>query len=165
MVSLEPINPVSHREIVNDWLRRPHVARWWGNPNERILEFDVTPANEHALIALNGVAVGYIRWESVDRETLDALGLSEIPDDAIDVDVFIGEPQKLGLGLAPLALKALMARLKTTTSAPLMGLCTSIENERAINAFKKAGFQKYSKYDDPESGPCWVFVRPLREPA
>jgi GNAT superfamily N-acetyltransferase len=31
-VRLEPFDPESHADLVAEWLQRPHVAEWWGDP-------------------------------------------------------------------------------------------------------------------------------------
>ncbi len=162
LISLQQVDPSAHRETLKKWLYCSHVARWWGDPVERIRQLDETLASEHAIIELDETPIGYIRWQTVDRETLDAVGLDCIPDGAIDIDLFIGQMEMLGRGLAAIALNDLIQRLVRETTSPLAGLCTSIENHRAIRAFEKAGFQKRIQYDDPTYGRCWVLVRPLR---
>jgi len=42
------------------------------------------------LIATRNVVVGYMRWQVVDLEALDSIGLSEIPSNAVDIDFLLG---------------------------------------------------------------------------
>ena len=65
----------------------------------------------HAIIASQGVPVGYIRWQQVNRETLDSLGLHEIPSNSVDVELLLGEREDGGKGLGPHALAVLITRL------------------------------------------------------
>ena len=62
--------------------------------------------------------VGYIRWQYVDRETLDSLGLRDIPENSVDADILIGERGDVGKGTGPLALTCAGGR---TASRPARG--------------------------------------------
>lgn len=149
------------RARIAAWLARPHVAQWWGDPALRLAQVEQTPPDQHAFILCAGAPIGYLRWEVVDRAALDSVGLSEIPDGSIDIDIFIGATERLETGVGPAALERLALRFEQTTAAPLAGLCTSVENNRAIRAFEKAGFSRLTRYDDPLFGPCHVMARRL----
>jgi RimJ/RimL family protein N-acetyltransferase len=161
-ITLEPVDPERHGELFREWLSRPHVTRWWGDMGWRAEQFLETPADEHALIVLDGRPVGYLRWQEVDREDLDAVGLDEIPDGAIDMDILLGEADERGRGVGVRALELVVERLERTTRAPLAGLCTSTANDRAIRAFEKAGFRKLKRFKEETFGEMWVLVRELR---
>lgn len=161
-IRLAPFDDETHRDLVTDWLRLPHVARWWGAPEKTVPSLDRRPDTPHAIIVEGDVPIGYLRWQTVHRDDLDAVGLTTVPDGSIDIDIFIGPPEKLGQGLGGQALEILIARLTATTDAPLAGLCTAIDNTVAIRAYEKAGFKKLRQFDDPEYGRCWVMARWLR---
>ena len=161
MVTLQPVISTEHRPLIAEWLRQPHVTQWWGDPDERLQQFEVTPASDHRLIAADNIPVGYIRWQTVDRAVLDAVGLTDIPTGAVDIDLFIGEPEKTGQAIGPGALELLIKILEATTKTPLAGLTTSQDNARALRAFEKSGFRRHLRYNDPAFGTCWVLVRPL----
>lgn len=160
-IKLVKIDPQRHRALIASWLEAAHVAKWWGDANGRLRQFDATPSSAHALIELEGRPVGYIRWEEVDRAMLESVGLTEVPDGAIDIDILLGDPGATGRGIGPRALDLLATRLERTTTAPVAGLCTSVRNERALKAFAKCGFVRLTRYDDPTYGLCWVLVRRL----
>ena len=160
-VTLEPVDPERHAELFREWLGRSHVTRWWGDMALRAEQFLETPADGHALIAVGGRPVGYVRWQEVDREDLDAVGLTEIPDEAIDMDIFLGEADERGRGIGVRALELVVERLERTTRAPLAGLCTSTKNDRAIRAFEKAGFRKLKRFEEETFGEMWVLIREL----
>ena len=161
-IELLPIDPARDRNRIAEWLAAPFVSRWWGDPAARLKQFDATPAENHALIARGGVPIGYLRWETVSLEELAAVGLSDIPENAADVDIFIGSSGEAGRGAGPHALQLLFDRLRATTRAPMAGLCTSVDNHHAQAAFAKAGCTRLTQYDDPDYGPCFVFARQLR---
>jgi len=162
MIDLINTDRARDRRHMETWLSRPHVSKWWGDPAHRLAFFETTAADGQAIIAQNGAPIGYVSWEVVDMDDLHAVGLDDIPEGSIDIDIFIGEPDALGQGAGPAALEILADRLQKTTSAPLLGLCTSVENKRAQAAFGKAGFSRTASFDDPEYGPCYVYTRPLR---
>lgn len=161
MITLLPVRP-AHRETIADWLHSDHVSKWWGDPVERLKQFDDTGPDNHALIARHDQPIGYVCWEMVDPEALAAVGLDAIPPRSIDIDIFIGSSDETNRGAGPAALERLFARLAETTDAPLAGLCTSVKNVRAHRAFRRAGCERLTDFDDPLYGPCHVFVRYLR---
>ena len=161
-VRLRPYDRDAHRDLVVGWLNEAHVVRWWGRPEDTVPRLEREPDAPHALIEENGVPVGYLRWQRVGRQDLDAVGLQAVPDGSIDIDIFIGPPEKLGQGLGGQALEVLVAHLTEATDAQLAGLCTGVDNHHAIRAYEKAGFAKLQQFDDPVYGPCWVMARWLR---
>ena len=162
LITLEPFAE-SHLHLLSSWLHRPHVAPWYPEPGENVAWAANPPeGGAQAIIACEVRPVGYIRWQVVDRETLDSVGLHWIPSNAVDVDLLLGEPQYLGRGLGPLALEVLVARLQSNTALPLVGLTSSIANIHAHRAFEKAGFSIWGQYSPATFGPCHLFVRPLR---
>lgn len=161
-VSLEPVSWARDRERLAGWLASPAVSRWWGDPQDCLEEIRRTGDDGHALIALDGLAIGYIRWQAVARKTLDEVGLGDIADGSIDIDLFIGEAGQRGRGLATHVLTLLIERLARDTQAPAAGLCVSVDNHAAIRAYRKAGFEQAARFDDPTFGPCFVFLRALR---
>lgn len=162
MISLFPVSSKLHRSLVEEWLNEKHVAQWWGDPMVRLEQFDQTPASGHRIIACDGVPIGYVRWEQVDPMTLAQAGLSDIPEDAIDMDIFIGDASMCGLGLGPKALRLAFHHLGAFTNAPLVGLCTSVQNTRAQAAFAAAGCRQMMQYEDPEFGQCFVYAKSLK---
>ena len=135
-------------------VRRPedHVA-WARSP---------PPGGSHAIIAVAGLPVGYLRWQRACRETLDTLGLSEIPENSVDVDLFLGERSWLGKGIGPKALALLLALLRDDASIALVGVSTSVENVSARRAFEKAGFRVSRQYSPPRFGACYLLLASLR---
>jgi|GEM_PF-457749 len=163
MIQLISVEPNQHRDLFEIWVRSEHVARWWGDPAMRLSQFDDTSGPDNAIIALDGTPIGYIRWEVVDPDALAAIGLRDIPPGSIDMDICIGDPGRVGRGVGPAALSLAFVHLKSKSRAPLVGLCTSVENAVAHRAFQKAGCSRHARFDDDTFGSCWVFVRRLRE--
>jgi RimJ/RimL family protein N-acetyltransferase len=150
-------------DLLSRWLVAPHVARWYPEPQEH-LDWAIHPpaGGERALIAADGVQVGYLRWQVVSRNVLDSVGLYEIPENSIDIDILIGEAAYLGQGVGPQALQKLIEHLQNKPSIPLLGLTTSIHNHAAHRAFGKAGFSILRQYNPPGYGPCHLMIKNLR---
>ena len=149
------------------WLRTPAVAPWYPNPAADLALAQSPPPGAHrALIVFDGQPVGFIRWQFVDRQTLDALGLPEVPDNAVDVDLLIGEPAALGHGVGPRVLDLLAGELARDPLVPMLGLTSAPANTRAHRGFLKAGFAFARTYhpDGPERAEMFLFLRDLRVP-
>jgi aminoglycoside 6'-N-acetyltransferase len=161
-VSLEPFG-CSQVSTLAAWLRRPHVARWYPASDDNIAWATNPPqGGSQALIVCNARPVGYIRWQIVDRETLDAVGLHNVPSNSVDVDLLLGELEHVGKGVGPAALELLVGRLRTDPTLPPVGLTSSVENVRAHRAFEKSGFHVAQQYTPAGFGQCYLFVRTLR---
>jgi len=132
-------------------------------PEENIAWATNPPASgSHALIVRESEPVGYLRWQIVSREILDAVGLNDIPTNAVDVDLMVGEPQYVGKGVGPAALQILVGRLRADPALPLVGLTSSVENVYAHKAFEKAGFRIARQYTPEGFGLCHLFVQLLQ---
>lgn len=164
-VRLENFNAELHLQRFRRWLRQPYVARWWGDPGE-LLDVPLGRSKEtHAVIVADGAPVGYLCWQVPPRDELEAAGLTDLPEDLVDIDIMIGEPEATGHGVGPRALELLLARLRTDPSVSWAGLATSVKNERAIRAFEKVGFRLFRVFQDPEAGPCRYMVASVAERA
>ncbi len=81
----------------------------------------------------------------------------DVPDDLVDIDILIGEPEFLGRGVGPRALVLVLAKLRGE-GVGFAGLGTSTSNRAAIRAFEKAGFRTFRDFEDPEFGTCRYLV-------
>lgn len=163
MIHLIPVTRNRHRSLFARWVASDRVARWWGDPTFRLDQFDATPGQTHAIIAQDSVPVGYLRWEVADPAALAAIGLLGIPEGSVDMDILIGEPERAGRGAGPAALEVVFDHLRSNTTVPLVGLCTSVSNTIAHRAFEKVGCTRFARFDDDTFGPCWVYARYLDE--
>jgi aminoglycoside 6'-N-acetyltransferase len=160
-VALRPFEP-RHRALLERWLREPHVAPWYPHPDENLAWADAPPiGGAHAIIAAAGAEVGYLRWQRVDRATLDRLDLHEIPANSVDADILVGA-EGVGSGAGPAALIVLVEQLRADCAVPLVGLTTELANVRAHRAFGKAGFRIARQYRDPRLGLCYLMTVDLR---
>ena len=164
-IALRPVDGAVDRPMLARWLVMDHVRRWWGDPALNLADFDEMPAARHLIVVADGAPIGYIRWRHVRRQDLSETGVPVIPDGAVDIDLFIGEPEWLGRGAGSAALLLLLERLRADPPAPFASVSTSVQNARAIRAYEKAGFRRHLQYDDSDSGTSWIMLAPLRPPA
>jgi len=134
------------------------VARWWGDPRSTWESVSGWPVENCALIEADGILVGYICWRTPPEDELEAAGLADLPRGLVDIDLLIGEPELLGRGLGPRSLDLLVARLRADPLVRFAGVGTAVSNERAVRAFKKAGFRTVREFQDPELGRCSYMV-------
>ena len=109
------------------------------------------------MITADGERVGYLCWQTPSASELADAGLTDLPDDLVDIDILIGEPEFLGRGVGPRALVLLLAKLRGA-GVGFAGLGTSTSNRAAIRAFEKVGFRAFRDFEDPEFGPCRYMV-------
>jgi len=161
-VKLQPFT-TAHLGMLAEWLRRPHVARWYPEPAANLAWAEHPPDGGFQCIIARGAAeVGYMRWQYVDRETLDSLGLHDIPENSVDADILIGDLTEVGKGTGPLALEALTDELRRDPRVALIGLTTSVYNVHAHRGFERAGFRISRQYDPNGFGLCHLMIRNLR---
>jgi aminoglycoside 6'-N-acetyltransferase len=118
----------------------------------------------HAVIVADGVPVGYLCWQRPSQDELEAAGLTDLPEDLVDIDILIGESEAVGQGVGPRALGLLLDRLRADPLVSFAGVGTSVSNERAIRAFEKTGFRLFREFEDPECGPCRYMLIEIRDP-
>lgn len=113
------------------------------------------------MIVADGEPVGYVCWQTPSSSELEGVGLSDVPENLVDIDILIGEPEFRGRGVGSRALLLLLGNLRRK-GVRFAGLGTSSSNRTAIRAFEKAGFRPFRDFEDPEFGPCKYMVAQLR---
>ena len=137
--------------LVRRWLLEPHVRRWWDDgvqlpyPDAVIEGYRAALRGEdptyHHIALLDGVPAGMFQHYRIgdSPEYAAALGLDE---EAVGVDLFIGEAELVGRGHGPAMLRAFLRdvafpfhRIDVCVIGP------SVKNMAAIRAYEKAGFR------------------------
>jgi len=160
-ISLSPFSE-SHLELLEKWLASKHVARWFPEPEENISWATSPPKHSgHCIIQCRELSVGYLRWQCVDRDTLDSINLHHIPSNSADIDIFIGDGDFIGTGAGVESLIQLVDILRRKGNIPLAALTTSIKNVNAKKAFTKAEFTFDSHYTVEPYGDCILMTRSI----
>ena len=147
-------------DLVRRWLLEPHVERWWNDgvktpyPDAEIQEYrDAIQGNDPTyryLALIDTRPVGLLQHYRIadDPEYAAALALSE---DAVGVDIFIGEVELIGRGHgAPM-----LTQFLREVAFPFhhIGVCVigpSVKNLAAIRAYEKAGFRRQREVHVPD---------------
>lgn len=138
--------------LLEEWLDRPHVERWWRPDETTIPEtldaIEGRDPSDHYLILLDGRPVGMIQtylvsdhpeWEAILHTGKGVAG----------VDLLIGEEELVGRGFGPEILRAFVRDVvfaRPGTRACVAGV--EVGNARSLRAFEKAGFVPGVVYDE-----------------
>ncbi|MFH1763734.1 MAG: GNAT family N-acetyltransferase [Gemmatimonadota bacterium] len=160
-VQLIPFLAPRDLPLLRAWLDRPHVTRWWGDPEEALAHASQHPPAMHGIIALDGEPIGYVCWQSPSAEEIATAGLSALPPDHIDVDIFIGEEDCIGRGIGPQVLFMVLERLECA-GVSSVGLATDVDNQRARRAYEKAGFRICHVFEEGGRHMCYFTRVPTR---
>ena len=128
--------------LVEEWLRRDHVARWWRDDiAESLAEYRAAlegrEPTDHFMIVVDGCAIGMIQtylvsdypeWEEV----------VQVGEGVAGVDILIGEEDLIGRGLGP---QILAEFARDVITAPAVVATVEEPNRRSWRAFEKAGFR------------------------
>lgn len=132
--------------LVEEWLRQEHVALWWREPVEEAIEKRIAgieglrPTRQF-VIAVDGRPAGMIQtylvsdhpeWEAIVR----------VGEGVAGVDLVIGEPDLVGVGLGPQVLGAFVRDVVFADSS-VHAVVAAVEeaNRRSWRAFERAGFR------------------------
>ncbi|MAS14079.1 MAG: GNAT family N-acetyltransferase [Nitratireductor sp.] len=138
-----------HYPLLLDWLHRPHVRRWWGEPETELGYIrDMVEGRDSSrpfLILLDGDPIGYIQYwfvaDNRDPEILaDEPWVAELPHDAVGVDLSIGEEALLSRGIGSRSVNQMVQRLLDEGYTNIV-IDPERENSRAVRAYEKAGFR------------------------
>jgi aminoglycoside 6'-N-acetyltransferase len=143
--------------LVRDWLARPHVADWWGDPDEQfgLVSGGLThPAMDQYIVAAAGKPMGYFQCYHLTEWNT---GFGPQPDGTRGIDQFIGEPDMVGRGHGSALTRAFIERL-LEPGTPRVVTDPDPDNARAIRAYEKAGFRRDCLVDTPD-GIALLMVR------
>ena len=134
--------------LVAGWMDQPHWRQWWGEPDgelDQIREMIAGKDTSRPFVFLDGGRpVGYIQYWFVghfqNRSWIDAHPwLNEFPEDAVGVDLSVGDETDLGRGYGSAALALFAGRLFRLGYETII-IDPDPENARAMAAYEKAGF-------------------------
>jgi aminoglycoside 6'-N-acetyltransferase len=135
--------------LVRRWLGAPHVAEWWGDPDEQfaLVSGDLSePAMDQYIVALADAPLGYLQcYRLTDWNT----GLGAQPEGTRGIDQFIGEPDKIACGHGS-ALTRAFADALLAQRTPRVVTDPDPANARAIRAYENAGFHRDRLIETPD---------------
>ena len=145
--------------LIRRWLLEPHVKRWWDDgvktpyPDAAIDDYREAIQGKdptyHHLARIDGRPVGMLQHYRIadDPEYAEALALDE---DAIGVDLFIGEAGLVGRGHGPAMLRQYLRDVAFPFhSIDVCVIGPSVKNAAAIRAYEKVGFRPLREANVP----------------
>jgi aminoglycoside 6'-N-acetyltransferase len=143
--------------LIKGWLASPHVREWWDEPDEQYALVSGNldePAMDQYIVDFRGVPLGYLQCYNL---TAWNTGFGPQPRGTRGIDLFIGEPDEIGLGHGAALLRHFVDDLLRNGS-PRVVTDPSPANIRAIRAYEKAGFVRNGIVDTPD-GPALLMIR------
>ncbi len=150
-------------ELLVRWRNEPHVAEWWDTDDEpapvtfqRVVDhygprMDPEGSTTSCIIELGDRPVGYLqfyRWDDYAEEMRDT-GVATGPD-TYGLDILIGEPDVVGVGVGSRAVALTCAYLFDQRGANTVALLTAVDNLRAHRAYERAGMRKVEQVLDTD---------------
>jgi aminoglycoside 6'-N-acetyltransferase len=135
--------------LMRRWLERPHVREWWGDPETELGYIrDMIEGRDTTrpfIFSVDGEPAGYIQyWFIGHHQNATWIAshpwLAELPSDAIGVDLSIGDPDMLSLGVGSGVLRAFAEHLVRLGHRTIV-IDPDPANGRAVRAYEKAGFR------------------------
>lgn len=162
------VRPLRREELhlLVRWLSMPHVDAWWHEPLDAdgVLakygpRIDGREPVHMLLIEHGGRPIGWMQWYRW-RDYAQHAGRLGAEPEAAGLDLAIGEPDLLGRGLGPRAIRELLGRI--VFADPAITACVSDpeeRNTRSVRAFEKAGFAAVGAVELPGESARRVVVR------
>jgi aminoglycoside 6'-N-acetyltransferase len=143
--------------LVRRWLEAPHVAEWWHDPAEQfeLVSGDLAhPDITQFIVATDERPFAYLQCYNLsDWNT----GFGPQPGGTRGIDQFIGEQNMIAQGHGSAFIRDFVDRL-LKGATPRVVTDPDPANERAIRAYKKAGFEADRLVQTPD-GPALLMVR------
>lgn len=144
-----------HLDLLVEWIKRPHVAEWWGDESRladtalRQLYENYLLSNENLafIISLEGRPIGFIQAYDASKH---AGNWWAEEDNSFGTYLFIGEPDCLGKGYGTQIVMEFITKLFTEYNARLLIIDPDPQNIRAIRCYEKAGFTPIGLRQTPE---------------
>jgi aminoglycoside 6'-N-acetyltransferase len=133
--------------LLQRWLSEPHVNAWWHQPvdldvvaNKYAARIDGTEPTHVYIIETGSDPIGFIQWYRWSDYPEHGVQLGA-HQQAAGVDLAIGEPARIGLGIGPQIIRAFLE----SCVWPQPGITAIVvdvdaRNARSLRAFEKVGF-------------------------
>jgi RimJ/RimL family protein N-acetyltransferase len=154
-ISFRPL-AASDLAMLYEWLHRPHVLEWWGDPGTYAeLEHDYLPhttdeSTTRGYITLfENEPIGFIQSYVVIGSG-DGWWEQETDPGARGIDQFLANQEQLGRGLGRAMIHAFVNQLFQDPVVTKVQTDPSPENERAIRCYRRVGFVDVGEVVTPD---------------
>jgi RimJ/RimL family protein N-acetyltransferase len=145
--------------ILGTWFRQSHVRRWWDAPDagvdeiaEHLGEDNVAPY----MIRDEGRPIGYLQLYHANPDAF--WQAHRLPVETFGLDLFLGEPDALARGLGTRSIRLALGHLRRQPGVARIQIDPSPDNERAIGAYARCGFQPAGMLDTPDGPAAYMII-------
>lgn len=135
------------------WLAEPHVRRWWAHETTPAAieadfgtDVDGLEPSEVFIASADEAPIGLVqRFRIADYPETQAemAAVAPLPGDAISIDYFIGEPQRLRSGLGTAMIRACVeGAWRAWPDAGAAVVAVHADNEGSWRVLQRAGFRR-----------------------
>lgn len=129
--------------LFEEWLARPHVAAWYGDPLEWIDEVKGRHGEfaflHHFIVEADGAPIGFCQFYEYARGGEDWHGDLDV-EGVYSIDYLIGETSYLGKGLGAAIVGTLVERIGARAGARRIIVQPEPENKASCGALLSNGF-------------------------
>lgn len=154
-IKFQPLD-TSQLPLLAEWLTRPHVAEYWGEPSsvaelraDYLAPEREDPSTEAFIVSLGQRPIGFIQVYTVAGSS-GAWWPDESDPGARGIDQFLADANDLNKGLGTAMIRAFLAKLFSSSDVTTIQTDPDPENARAIRAYGKAGFVREALVDTPD---------------
>src|SRR5581483_7387780 len=142
--------------LLRDWLRQPHVARWWNHEtsDEAVArDFGQSARGEEPsqdwLALLDGSPLGLVQrcvLADYPDYLADVAAIIAVPEGTASIDYLIGDPDRVGRGLGPRMIGSMLAKTwAELPDTPAVVVPVSAANRASWRALEKAGLRRVAE--------------------
>lgn len=147
---------MSDLPLLHEWLSRPHVMEWWGDPPSlHELDGEYGPAvrgeslDAHYIAFAEGAPIGYIQ-SYVAMASGDGWWADVTDPGLRGIDQFLANAHQLGRGFGTTMVRTFIQALLSEPGVTRVQVDPSPANARAIRCYEKAGFYPVAEVDTPD---------------
>ncbi|MBS0628763.1 MAG: GNAT family N-acetyltransferase [Verrucomicrobia bacterium] len=148
-------------ELLKAWLKKPHVAKYWGDGGLTIPDFILFTSGQSSIFrhyfGYYGLHPIVFLMTSIAEEGGHLEQWREKGGKNLTLDIMIGDENFVGKGYGSIILEEFLQQKCKDVAAILID--PELENERAIRFYKKAGFEPQGVYVPKEGG--WADIQHL----
>ncbi|MGF6230411.1 aminoglycoside 6'-N-acetyltransferase [Inquilinus ginsengisoli] len=145
--------------IIARWLERPHVMRWWGDPEEELAQIaaHLVESNIAPFLACEGSRpIGYMHVYHANPDSYWTA--HQLPRQTFGIDLFLGETDVIGRGMGTRLIRLVLRRLLALPETARIQVDPAPANAAAIRAYEKAGFQRRGPIDTPDGAALYMTI-------
>lgn len=155
VISFRPL-AASDFTMLHEWLHRPHVSQWWGDPGtyaqveqDYLLHTTIASTTRGYIALLENKPIGFIQ-SYVVMGSGDGWWEQETDPGARGIDQFLANREQLGRGLGSAMIHTFVDRLFQDPAVTKVQTDPSPQNDRAIRCYQRVGFVAVGGVNTPD---------------